>query len=118
MTEEECKKLEEMTRDQAGGSSESAQMWLGERRKRLTSSNFGSVMSTQPKTDTRKKVAAILYNTFQGNEYTRYGSGKEDEVRQKMAEEFGQEIKKSGLVVSAELPFLAASPGTYLLLYL
>lgn len=40
-----------------------------------------------------------------------YGRDMEDEAKTKFEEKFGYKIKKCGLLIDTQIPYLAASPG-------
>ena len=91
-------------------------MWRRERRKRITASVVGGICKMQAKTKRCKKVEALLYSKFQGNQATRYGGDMEPVAReqyvtyQQQNHHPGLTTIKTGLVVSLQTPWLAASP--------
>ena len=68
VTQEERIQIEEQTRDQ-----DNSDQWQQERRKRLTASMVGGIAKMKGK----KKVQALLYSMFKGNQATRYGKSIE-----------------------------------------
>ena len=66
-------KVEQQTKDQS-----QSKLWKEERKKRLTTSNFGCVMKRNPKLKVAPLVKNILYSDFHGNKFTRLGIEKED----------------------------------------
>ncbi len=109
VTQEEREKIEEQTRDQ-----DSSDQWQQERRKRLTASVVGGIAKMKEKQKS-KKVQALLYSTFRGNQATRYGTSMEaisiDRYKlyyQKKYPEF--RVDKCGLFISETNNWLAATP--------
>ncbi|CAG9765886.1 unnamed protein product [Ceutorhynchus assimilis] len=89
-----------------------SQAWFLERRKRLTASNFGRICNLRATTDKQKVAKSILSPTFQGNRYTEYGIANANELKAiaQLEQMVFTKINKSGLFVSKDYPFLAASP--------
>ena len=91
-------------------------LWIIERRKRITASNVGSISKMRHTTKKSKKVELLLYSNFRGNAATHYGSDKEESTRQQYETYMKQnghptfKIEKCGLFVSLENPWLAVSP--------
>ncbi len=56
---------------------DNSDQWQQERRKRLTASVVGGIAKMKKKTKKSKKVQALLYSTFRGNQATRYGRSME-----------------------------------------
>ena len=111
VTKEEAEDLERDTREQ-----NESELWMTERRKRLTASRIGSIAKMKRTTKRSSKVQQILYSTFRGNAATRYGIQMEDVARQQYITHqqqqghSGLKTEKTGLIVSVENPWLAASP--------
>ena len=111
VTPEEAQEIERNTVDQADN-----QQWFIERRKRITASNVGSIAKMRANTKRSKKVQQLLYNSFKGNAATRYGTDRESSTRQKYVTYMKQQghshlnVKASGMFVSLENPWLAATP--------
>ena len=111
VTPETVNFIERQTLDQADND-----LWIIERRKRITSSNLGSISKMRHTTKKSKKVELLLYSNFRGNAATHYGSDKEESTRQQYETYMKQnghptfKIEKCGLFVSLENPWLAASP--------
>ena len=92
-----------------------SKVWKQERKKRLTSSNFGYVVKRNPKIKVGPLVKNILYTEFKGNKLTNIGLEKEEVtigeyIRQNKEQNVDVKVEKMGLVVSQGSPFLAASP--------
>ncbi|KAL4104017.1 hypothetical protein QTP88_019330 [Uroleucon formosanum] len=96
--------VEETTRDQA-----ESENWRAERMIRLTASNFGRVCKMRRNTSCKNIVHSILYLTFTSKS-VQYGRDMEDEAKTKFEEKFGYKIKKCGLLIDTQIPYLAASP--------
>ncbi|CAC5370711.1 unnamed protein product [Mytilus coruscus] len=56
-----------------------SEIWKDERKKRITASNFGSVVKRNSKTEIAPLIKQLLYSTFKGNKTTRIGI-KEEKV--------------------------------------
>ncbi len=102
--------LERQTLDQADN-----ELWVIERRKRITAST-GGIAKMRSTTKRSKKVEMLLYSKFRGNAATQYGSYKEESTRQQYETYMRQnghpnlKVEKCGLFVSLENPWLASSP--------
>ena len=111
VTKEEVEDIERDTRDQGAN-----EMWRKERRKRITASVVGGICKMQIKTKRCKKVEALLYSKFKGNQATQYGTYMEPVAReqyvtyQQQNGHPGLTTIKTGLVVSLQTPWLAATP--------
>ncbi|XP_018335510.1 uncharacterized protein LOC108744304 isoform X1 [Agrilus planipennis] len=97
--------IEIETRDQANCST-----WMFERRKRITASNFGRICKLQSTTNTKKTIESLLYNKFNGNEATKYGKMHEKDAIEVFEMTTNLKVKKSGLFIDKDYPFLGASP--------
>ena len=90
--------------------------WMIEREKHITASRVGTIAKMRKTTKRSKKVEALLYSTFRGNEATRYGQEMEEQTRkdyelhQQQNGHEGLKTQPVGLVISLENPWLAASP--------
>ena len=111
VTEREATEIEMNTREQNG-----CDLWINERRKRLTASKTGVIAKMRKTTKRSTKVHEIIYGNFRGNEATRYGCVMEDTARKEYVTYQQQKghpsltTIRTGLVVSMESPWLAASP--------
>ncbi|CAG9822110.1 unnamed protein product [Phaedon cochleariae] len=86
------------------------QEWYNERRRRLTASNFGRICELRMTTNENKVVNEIINPSFQGNKYTDYGIANEPKAIAELALVLGCDIQPSGLVISEDYQYLAASP--------
>ena len=82
---------------------------------RITASRVGTLAKMKKTTKRSKKVEEMLYNKFRGSQATRYGTLMEDTSRieyQTYQKEQGHTPRtiRTGLVISSENPWLAASP--------
>lgn len=111
VTSEEAKTIERQTVDQADN-----ELWINERRKRITASRVGGIAKMRATTKRSKKVQQLLYNTFRGNAATRYGTENEDTARQQYIIYMKQnghpnlDVEACGLFVSLDNPWLAGTP--------
>jgi hypothetical protein len=109
MSHSEVANLELNTRNQS-----TSGLWHKEHKKRLTSSNFGAVMSRKASTKNAPLVQRMMYPTFRGNKFTRHGLAMEavtaKEYELKKAEE-GKHVVvlSSGMVICHEQQQLGAS---------
>lgn len=102
---ENITEIEESTRFQA-----SSDLWVKERKMRLTASNFGRVCNMRKTTSTKKLIESLLYSRFRGNSYTKYGQENESTAVEIFEKKTELQTKKSGLIIFKELPYLGASP--------
>ena len=111
VTPETVNCIERHTLDQADN-----ELWMVERRKRITASKVGSISKMRQMTKRSKKVEVILYSNFRGSVATRYGLDKEETTRHQYKTYITQNghlnlnIEVCGLFVSLKNPWLAASP--------
>ena len=97
-------------------SGENELMWHKERRKRIAASDVGQIVKCRATTKVTSTVKQLLYSTFTGNKATNWGILQEDvshqseylKVQLKGSPELT--ITTSGLFVSIDNPWLAASP--------
>ena len=103
-------KVKQQTKDQS-----QSKLWKEERKKRLTTSNFGCVMKRNQKLKMAPLVKNILYSDFHGNKFTRLGIEKEDitikeYISYKKEQKDNVKVERMGLVIGEDFPFLAGSP--------
>ena len=101
--------------NEQGGNSNSKAIWHEHRRIRVTASNVGKIAKRRPTTKVKSVVQQLIAPKFHGNEATRWGTVQEDACNeqyllQKKAMSPNITTTKSGLVISVENPWLAASP--------
>ena len=89
--------------------------WLESRIGRLTGSIMGAVVGHNPFCTHKKLLAQLLWDSFQGNEATAYGSLNESvaasiyvDFQKKKISEFS--LQHSGLLIHPHLGFFAYSP--------
>ena len=92
-----------------------SQVWIRERKKRLTSSNFGRIVNRNPKLLVKPIIASLLYSKFKGNQNTIKGLKEEritlHEYTFKKAEEgVNVAVESVGLIIDPHNKYLAASP--------
>ncbi|KAJ8299479.1 hypothetical protein KUTeg_023539, partial [Tegillarca granosa] len=90
-------------------------MWVDERKKRITASNFGTVFRRNVKIPVKNLVKTMLYSTFRGNQHTRKGIQEEAmTIREyklpKNSEGITINVEPIGLIISPDNRHLAASP--------
>jgi len=90
--------------------------WFQERKIRLTASRFSEICKIRPNTSCKTKVHSILYKPPVTSKQMTYGHNMEHEARQKLKEIIKLDVQLSGLVIDTNFPYLAASPGYFLLL--
>ena len=117
ITEPEAQKIAINTIDQ-GDSEIGSQIWLEERRKRITSSSIGQIAKRKQSTKVNSTIRNLLYSKFRGNRATDWGLLQEDVSRSKYLEVKKVSspdllVSKSGLVISHKHPWLAASPDGF-----
>ena len=111
VSKQEMERIEQNTKEQSD-----IDLWMTERRKRITASMVGGIAKMQKKTKRSTRVKNMLYSRFRGSEATRYGSLMEDVARQQYVcyqQQHGHcnlTTEKTGLVISPDNPWLAASP--------
>jgi len=106
MNEEQIKEIETKSRNQTHD-----HIWKAERRHRLTSSVFGKVMSRRPTNVSSCLVKNLLYTNFKGNINTIRGLAEEDHTVTEYKNLKGNvDVRKVGLCISSEYPYLGTSP--------
>lgn len=83
---------------------------MAERRKRLTSSNFGTVINMKETTSVKNLVFQLLYSDPHGKAI-QHGKDYEAVARNSFQEKFGKDVESCGIFIDDDLPYLAASPG-------
>ena len=104
LTEEEGRVLEEKTRGQA-----SCTLWKEERRLRLTASTCHRICHIKNNEEDLAKNM-LEERSLDHIPAVKWGKVNERDALNKYEYETGRKVKKCGLFVSHELPFLAASP--------
>ena len=107
--------IESVTRGQSTPDDISSNIWLDERRKRITSSNTGAIAKRRATTKVANMVKTVLYSTFRGNIATEWGKLQEPAtceayIEAKRSSSPAPSVKSSGLVIHPEPHWLAASP--------
>ena len=98
-----------------GSNDDSMYKWLAERRCRITASNTGSIAKRRSTTKVASTLKQLLYTKFTGNTATRWGilqerSTNEQYLKSKQKESPNISTTSTGLVISINHPWLAASP--------
>ena len=104
------KEIEETTRGQA-----QCAAWFLERRKRITASTCKGFVTARSQLRETRLIQKKLSGGFRGNRATKWGKEHETVAFEQYAEvqataEAGFTVTLSGLIVSTEQPWLAASP--------
>ena len=92
------------------------QLWYAERRKRITASRVAGIAKMRKNTKTANKVKEMLYTKFRGNAHTLYGVINESTSRNEYITYMhnhghtGLTVSLSGLTISQQSPWIAASP--------
>ncbi len=111
VTRDEAELIEFETKTQA-----ESDKWSIERRKRITASKAGGIAKMKETTKRSSKVKSVLYNSFRGNQATRYGTDMEDITMkeyityQHQRDHLDLTVKKCGLFISENNSWLAATP--------
>lgn len=85
-------------------------LYIKEREKRLTSSNFGKVIKIKKATSRDNILKSLIYPSSINNWYMEYGKSKESVAIQIFERQIKKKIKKSGLIIDKDNHFLAATP--------
>ena len=103
--DEELKKVERSSHQQ-----HNSEIWKQERLKRLTSSNFGKVMSRRTTNVSPNLVKNLLYSKFTGNINTIRGLAQEENtIIEYTNKNSNVNVTKLGLTICKEQQYLAAS---------
>jgi hypothetical protein len=97
--------IEEETRSQSA-----SQKWKQERHLRLTASNFGEICRMRSTTSCQNMVKRLLYCTFKGNRYTRWGTEHESLAIEEFELKYGFTVSKCGFFIDKTHYYLGASP--------
>lgn len=104
ISKEEAVRIEINTREQ----SKSA-LWVREREKRLTSSNFGKILNRKSVV-TQKCVDNIMTNKQFSSKPTDYGSAKESVACNIYSKATKNHVHPCGLMINPLFPFIAGTP--------
>ena len=107
---DEVKLLEEKTRGQAKN-----ELWISERKTRITSSNFSDVVNMKVNSDPNSVIKRMLYSPQFESKYTKWGRKHESAAIMKyklyMKRSYSDiKVKNCGLFVLEDCPYLGASP--------
>lgn len=107
--------IEQLTTGQGTPEDTGSNIWLAERRKRITSSNTGMIAKRRATTKVANMVKSLLYCTFRGSVATEWGKLQEPATCQayidaKRTNSPTISVKSSGLVIHPEHQWLATSP--------
>lgn len=84
-------------------------LWLEERRKLLTASNFGSICCRRVTTSCHNLVKHLLYSTVE-TDSVKYGRQHEKDAKNSLSEYLQVEVKECGLFIDVDSPYLGATP--------
>lgn len=107
-TEEEIRTIEKCTLGQNRNP-----LWVEHRAKRLTASHFGTICRMRESTSCANTVKNILYQSFRGNDHTRWGNANETNALSAFEERYSTSIPKpqqSGIFIDKDEGIFAASP--------
>ncbi|XP_014675880.1 PREDICTED: uncharacterized protein LOC106815870 [Priapulus caudatus] len=105
ISDDEINKIEENTRDQSA-----SKLWKAERSKRITASRFGSINKATARQNSKLLAASIIGQRSLTTRYTSHGIKYESVAVKNFEKASGLLVKRCGLFVDKEYPFLAATP--------
>ncbi|XP_045202652.2 uncharacterized protein LOC123556116 [Mercenaria mercenaria] len=107
MTEDDCVKIEYMTRNQ-----NDSHFWMEARHERLTAFNFGQIIRMKETTKPDSLLNSLMgYKTFTSSHGLKHEPAARRSYRRYMQHEHpGLSVKKSGLLTNTKYPYLGASP--------
>lgn len=115
VTSAKALEIESVTKQQSTGDKAASNVWMAERRKRITASTCGPI--TRPKSTTKvgKHIKSLLYTCCKGNAVTQWRDIQEpvveaEYIRQKCVTSPDITVSKSGFVVHHVYNWLGASP--------
>lgn len=97
--------IEEETKEQAASG-----IWRYYRSKMITASHFGHICKMRKSTSCASRVKAITYPQELNVESVQHGRKYEDVARESIESALNINIKRCGLFIDSEIPFLGASP--------
>lgn len=96
--------IQEETKEQAASG-----IWRYYRTKIITASHFGPICRMRKSTSCVLRIKSIIYQEL-NVESVQYGTKYEDVARKSIESELNINIKRCGLFIDSEIPFLRASP--------
>ncbi|CAG5021502.1 unnamed protein product [Parnassius apollo] len=102
---DEIEELEKKTKAQFN-----SDLWIVERKKRITTSLFGQICKMKDSTSCTATLKNMLYSTFTGNDATRYGTAHETTAIADLEIKIKQKVTPCGLFICMDKPYLGASP--------
>jgi len=107
--------IELATRNQGSADETSLNLWMAERRKRITASSCGQIAKRRSTTKVANLVKTLLYTSFRGNTATQWGHMQEPETQctyhlKKCRISSAITICNSGFVIHPIHQWLGASP--------
>jgi hypothetical protein len=111
LTQDQLNEIERSTVEQRKSS-----RWVDEHAKRLTSSNFGRILTAFAKMEFSESLYKTLlgaYGDLSNLPAVKYGMEKKNQALQMYTDKTGQEVIPSGLRISKRYQFLACSPDGF-----
>ncbi|CAG4936763.1 unnamed protein product [Parnassius apollo] len=105
LNNDEIEELEKKTKAQSN-----SDLWIVERKKRITASLFGQICKMKDSTPCTATLKNMLYSTFTGNDATRYGTAHETTAIADLEIKIKQKVTPCGLFICMDKPYLGASP--------
>ncbi|XP_070151996.1 LOW QUALITY PROTEIN: uncharacterized protein [Polyergus mexicanus] len=97
--------IEEETKEQAATG-----IWRYYRTKMISASHFGHICKMRKSTSCASRVKSIIYPQQLNVESVQHGKEYEDVARESIESALNINIKRCGLFIDSEIPFLGASP--------
>lgn len=97
--------IEEETKEQAASG-----IWRYYRTKIITASHFGHICKMRKSTSCASRIKAIIYPQELNVKQVQHGIEHEDVARKSIENALDINIKRCGLFIDSEIPFLGASP--------
>ena len=103
--------IEAATRSQGSADELASNLWMAERRKRITSSVCGQIAKRRSTTKVANLVKTLLYTSFKGNDATKWGiSQEQDTQRAYQNRSPAIAVRNSGLTIHSSHHWFGASP--------
>ena len=111
----EVLEVEAATRSQGTADELASNLWMTERRKRVTSTVCGQIAKRRSTTKVANLVKSLLYTSFKGNKSTKWGISQEPATEsayltRKQTLSLDITVRNSGFIVHSSHHWLGASP--------